>query len=172
MTISQALRRIKKLKGDLSTHLERAASGVSYKAGKQPAFTWSSSIELAQQARDELIQLETRVALTNAQTRIELEPVGAYPSMTLTEATKRLRELKSEIDWHRNSVLSRDHAEMTDEERSFDYDTEKHVTRQVTWHCDMPAAKKAEAVARLQMKFDRLNDAVESANHRTEIVSL
>jgi hypothetical protein len=167
MTISQALRRVKKLKGELETQLSHASTGVTFKVGKEPAFRFAPSLEKARALREELIKLETRVALTNARTTIHA-PTG---DMTLAEATKRLRELKSEIAWVK-AINAREHAATSETERAYDYETEKHVSTTVSWACDLPVAKKEELTSSLQDSFDRLNDAVETANHRTELVSL
>lgn len=162
MTISQGLRRVKKLKGDLALQLSRAGSSNTYKTGGDPAFRFSAMLELAVQTREELILLETRIARTNAVTTLS-------GGVTLTEATKRLRELKAEIAWL-ETLNCREHTETTSKE--VDYEDERPGRHYVTtiWMCAMPVAKKAEAQAKLQTRFDELNDAVETANHRTELL--
>ena len=165
MTISQALRRIKKLKGELAVHLARAASSNTFKGNEEPAFRFGPMMELASSARSELISLETQVARTNAQTFI------SYPAgkVTLTEATKVLRELKSQLSWF-EGLPSREHEKTTSKETEYNED-DKRVSREVVYTCDLPVAKKAAEVTRLQAQFDALNDAVETANHRTELIS-
>lgn len=162
LTISQALRRIKKLKGELAVHLQRAASANTFKKAEEPAFRFGPMLELAESVRSDLIRLETDVARTNAQTAI---PSG----YTLTEATKRLRELKSQLAWY-ESLNCREHIETTSKEVDYDHDGPGRHYITTTWYCDMPVAKKAARVTELQEEFDRLNDAVETANHRTELI--
>ena len=164
LTISQALRRIKKLKGELAVHLTRAASSNTFKAGEDPAFRFGPMMELAHTAREELIRLETQVACTNAQTMI-----GKDSPITLTEATKRLRELKSQLSWY-ESLNCREQTETTSKEVDYDHDGPGRHYVTTVWLCDMPVAKKATRVTELQESFDRLNDAVETANHRTELI--
>ena len=42
MTISQALRRVKKLKGELASHLSRAHVAVTHRAEQTPAFVFGA----------------------------------------------------------------------------------------------------------------------------------
>jgi len=167
LTISQALRRIKKLKGELAVHLQRAANANTFKAGEEPAFRFGPMLELAESVRSDLIRLETDVARTNAQTGITYG--GMQGSCTLTEATKRLRELKSQLAWY-EGLNCREHNETTSKEVDYDHDGPGRHYVTTMWRCDMPVAQKAARVTHLQEEFDRLNDAVETANHRTELI--
>ena len=73
MTISQALRKISKIKGTLKEQLERAQNAVVYLADNAPAFSFASSWEQAEAARDALIALETSLRVTNAVTKFDFK---------------------------------------------------------------------------------------------------
>jgi len=165
MTISQALRRIKKLKGQLAENLIRSQAGVSYRVGAPPAFAFTASVQKADAIRQELVQLESRLAVTNATARIDFH--GDCP--TIAFAIRQLQELKSQIAWYR-ALPVRAHEETSEE--TWDYDEGgKHVRTQVPWKCDLPEEKRATVVDDLQDQFDRLNDAVERANHATVLMA-
>lgn len=163
-TISQALRRIKKLKGQLAEHLSRAQAGVSFRSDALPAFSFSGSIEKADAARRELVHLESQLARTNASALVETDG----DRITLAYAVRQLQELKSQIAWYR-ALPVRAHEDTSEESWSYN-DDGKHVRTQVAWKCSLPEERRAAVVDGLQEQFDRLNDAVERANHATVLV--
>lgn len=165
MTISQALRRIKKLKGQLADHLTRAQAGVAFRVDSPPAFAFAASVEKANAVRDELLGLESRLAVTNANTSFDFDG----RSVSLTASINLLQELKSQIAWYK-ALPVRAHEDMNEESWSYN-DEGKHVRTQVAWKCSLPEEKRAEVVERLQDRFDRLNDAVERTNHATVLVA-
>lgn len=158
MTISQALRKIKKLKGQLSEYKTRCHTSVSW--SKKPAFDFNESLKLFKETQEELIKLEASLAITNASTNVDF----AGRKITLSEATRRLQELKGLISWF-DTLPVRDHRETTEQERMFVED--KYVTSNVEYICELPRQQQAEAVEKMQAEFDELNDSVETINHRT-----
>jgi len=58
MTIAQALRRIKKLKGQIAEHNQRAIAGVSYDVTKVPSFRYAEAVEAMFAIQDEVVALE------------------------------------------------------------------------------------------------------------------
>lgn len=166
MTISQALRRVKKLKGKLDELNSRAQSGVSYKAADKPAFPFASTLEEADSVRAELLGLKARIAVTNATNSVDFDG----KSVTLAFAVLKLQELKSQIAWYRGLVV---HAQESTsvKEPEMDHVSGRYIYLPVEMRCDLPEAKRAATVDRLQDEFDRLNDAVERKNHAVAIAA-
>ena len=165
MTISQALRKISKLKGALKEQLARAARSVVYTGDNVPAFSFASSSDLAEALREELILLETHLRVTNAMTAIECHG----KPMTLAEATCRLQESRGKIAWLKglDTQAQSERTETTYEEH---YRTEGRTAVIKTTKCDLPEARRAAWIQREQDFFDALNDVVEAVNHRTTLV--
>lgn len=188
MTISQALRRISKLKGQLREHLARAEAAVTHREDAPPAFPFGASLEAADAVAEELIRLEAALRVTNAQTTLQTNLpervrgpsfagtsterlVGLIERMTLAEATCRLQEIKGRIAWLKGLPV-RAQAE-TREQAGHAYDAARNVVIvYATVTCALPEARRADAVERAQAAFDVLNDAVEAANHRTELIKI
>lgn len=162
MTVSQALRQTKKIKGKIAELTARASQSVSYKLGHEPAFGYQETVDALGKKREELVELETRVAVTNATTAFEFDGV----SRLLTWAVRRLQELKSEIAWLRGLPVR---SQMSSTEKEIEYAHGGHVTVEVSWKCELPEAARSAKADSLQEVFDRLNDAVERVNHATPL---
>jgi hypothetical protein len=93
ITIAQALRRIKKLKGQIAEHTQRAQASVSYEKDKVPAFSFGEEMLLMKAAQLELVDLQSRVAVANAKATI----LDGEDVITHAEAIRRLQEIKGEI---------------------------------------------------------------------------
>lgn len=162
MTISQALRRIAKLKGTFKEQTDRAATSVNYEVNNMPAFTFGSSMEQADAACKELIAVETALRIANARTKVDFRG----RSMTLAEATCVLRETKSRIAWLRAlAVLPQ--AEVSRTKVEWDEACSKQVNVKYLLKSELPEVKRAERVQEAQETFDALNDLVETTNHHT-----
>jgi hypothetical protein len=165
-TISQALRRVKKIKGELKEALERAQGGVTYKKDDPPAFLFGASFEKATALRNELVDLESKIAVINAVTLVDYDG----RQMPLAYVVKVLKELKSQIAWvDELKSFTKAREDTTQEEASYDFETDKRVTKKVEYKCELPEAKRVELVDRLRARFDTLNNLVENTNHRTAI---
>lgn len=162
MTISQALRRIKKLKGQLGEHRTHAVASVTHLAEQTPAYGFSVSVEAADAVLAELLKLQTAVAVANAATFVEVDG----RKILLAQATRELRELASTIAWIKTLPVK---AQDKTVEAERDHDGEKWVTTTKTFTCHLPEAKRAEQASKLQDRFDALNDVVETTNHKTTI---
>jgi len=162
MTISQALRRIKKLKGQLGEYRMRAHNAVTHLADQQPAYLFGASREQATTVLEELLKLQTATAIANAKTSIEWEG----KSIPLAHAVRTLRELAAEIDWVKKLPVR---AQEVTVEYERDHDGEKWVNTQKKFTCWLPEAKRADLANELQERFDKLNDIVETTNHKTVI---
>jgi len=162
LTISQALRRIKKLKGQLGEHQARAQASVTHLVEHVPAFIFSTQIEKMDVVRTELLDLETAVARANAATVLEWDG----KKIALALATRTLAELKSQIAWFKALSVK---AQAETSEEDYDYTAGGNVKVTKKFICHLPELKKAEKVTELQDRFDKLNDLVETTNHRTEV---
>lgn len=166
MTISQALRKIKKLKGQLAECTARAGASVSYPAAHPPAFVFGSMLDQATALRKEITRLETRLAVTNAITMLA-DPKAVIVGMCLTHVVRELQEIKSEIAWLKTLPV-RAHVDTIQEEIEWTYEADnKRVRREIPWRCELPEDKRSALVDALQERFDRLNDLIERANHTT-----
>jgi|SRR5208337_4548956 len=162
LTISQALRRIKKLKGQIGEHRQRAQNSVTHLADQQPAYLFTTCREQAAVALEEMLKLQTAIAQANAKTIIDWDS----KNIPLALAVRTLRELAAEIDWVKKlPVKAQDKTVETERE----HDGEKWVNIAKQFTCHLPEAKRADMAAELQDRFDKLNDIVETTNHKTAI---
>lgn len=162
MTISVALRRIKKLKGQMAEHTNRAIQGVSYAQGKAPAFPFQEAVVALNTARNEMLDLESKVAVANAKKTVT---AADGSKLTLTRAIRQLQELKGQMTFLRSLHLRSD----TVREREVEWNDEKmqNITRltEVTYVSDLSEQDRDREIKLLQDQFETLNNAVEEANH-------
>jgi len=167
ITISQALRKIRDLKGRLAKHRANAAASVMFPVRDPPAYAFSEEVETAESLARELLRHQTAVTVANAEATLEWDG----KKVRLTWAVKRLEELKGEIKWYEGLVVSPQEDKIEDvvefTEVSGRYE---NVKREKKFKCFLPEAKRAERVRALQEEFNRLNDQVETINHRTSVV--
>ncbi len=161
MTIAQALRRIKKLKGQIAEHEQRAKAGVSYDVSKVPAFRFEEAVKAMFTTQDEVVALEARVAVANAKKTIQ----DGSEKVVLAQAVRTLQELKGRIAFLKGLHLRNE----TVKDRSNDWDDVemKHIARvtETTFKSDLSEKDRDQQVKALQDRFDVLNNAVEDANH-------
>lgn len=166
MTIAQALRRIKKIKGQIAEHQQRAQAGVSYDVTKVPAFRFAEADEAMQLLQAELIGLEASVAVANAQGTVKFEG----KDVVLALAIRSLQEMKGRIAFLKGLHLRNE----TVQTRTNDWDdTEmKHISRltETTFKSDLSEQDRDKKVKELQNLFEELNNAVENANHTFVVV--
>lgn len=161
LTISQGLRRIKKLKGHIAEHQQRATAGVSYVDTKVPAFRFKDSVTAMKAAQSEMVSLEARIAAANATTTV----TAGSESMPLAKAIRLLQELKGEITFLKGLGIRSEVVK----ERSQDWDDVKgsYVVRTVEtkYMSDLSEQDRDIQVKEAQDLFEKLNNAVEGANH-------
>lgn len=162
LTISQALRRVKRAKGRVAELKTRAAQSVSYLAEQKPTFDFKATrVELAA-AKEELIGLETSIACANAVNTVSFQG----KDITLAEAIRRLQELKDDMSWLAHLTL-RSGKERT---REYEWDAQGErqvqVTRETVYASDMSEPERVKEMDNLRDRFESLNGLVESANHR------
>jgi hypothetical protein len=162
MTISQGLRRIAKLKGQYKELADRAAASINYMEETPPAFKFVDSMLEMEKVRLELVGLWTSVRYTNAVTMIDFHD----QKMSLVEATVRLQEVKGRIAFLRN-LQATPQKERTVLQQEIDRTTHQYVSVKHKQFCDFTEVEKVTEIKKDVDFFDDLNDAVESANHRT-----
>lgn len=178
ITISQALRKIKKLKGELAEYKQRTETAVVHDEKKAPAFSFKDSWEGYVATKAKLVGLEAGVAEANATTKITLDP--SVPSLkgigkdavicSLSLIIRLLQEMRAEI-----ALLQGLHSRVakTEVEASVDFGWDEtgekrvKITTSTTYLCHMTQAERAEAVKKEQDAFEYLNNLLETANHKT-----
>ena len=165
LTIAQSLRRIKKCKGRIAELKSRAMQSVSYAADKKPTFDFKVMREELAAAKEELVGLESAVAVANATTSVSFEG----KEMRLAEAIRRLQELKDEMSWLPQLHIQEGVERVPEVEWDPEKERQIRVTREVKWQTGLPELERVKEIEGLRDKFERLNDLVETANHRTEV---
>jgi len=165
LTIAQALRRIKNLKGQIAEYSQRCTAGVSYPVDKVPSFRYQESFEAMGLAQAEMVDLEARVAAANATATVLCD--GG--TLTLTKAVRLLQELKGNIVFLKGLNLKSE----TVKTRTNDWDDVemKHICRveETTYVSDLSEQDRDKAVKKLQSSFENLNNLVENANHKVMV---
>lgn len=165
LTVAQALRKIKKLKGQVAESSARAVIGVSYDSVKVPEFRFAESITAMTQSQLEMVALESRVAVANATTKVKHQG----NDILLAQAVRTLQELKGQIAFLKGLHLRNEVVK----ERTNDWDDaeQKYKPRVVetTFVSDLSEKDRDRQVKELQNTFEVLNNSVEDANHLTEV---
>lgn len=165
ITIAQALRRVKKLKGQIAESSQRAQSGVSYDATKVPEFRFAESFLVMTEAQLEMVALESRIAVANATATVK----HLGQEILLTQAVRLLQELKGQIAFLKGLHLRSE----TVKDRTNDWDdTEmKHISRvtETTFVSDLTEKDRDRQVKEIQNTFETLNNAVEDKNHTVTV---
>ncbi len=167
LTIAQALRRVKDLKGKVAKHNANALANVTHKTKNVPAFTFSIEVEASNAIVDEMIDLQTRISVANAKTTVD---VGGK-TRVLAWCTKKLAEIKGAIAWYA-SLGVRAQEKTTEEELEWVHQAgsgPEHVRVITEYTCHLPEAARAARVQKLEAEFAELNDIVETINHRTPV---
>lgn len=162
MNVSQALKRISKLKGTLNKLHDRAAASVVYDKDQPPAFSFSESVQAADKAIVELTALKTALRVTNALTVFDY---GAT-KMTLAQATVLVEEHKSRIAWL-STLATQPHPEKRTSRMAWDDEGNKQYKVEQVFVCALPEAERAQAIDETQQALDSLNEAIDATNYAT-----
>ena len=165
MTIAQALRRVKKLKGQIAEHSSRAQAAVSYDATKVPEFRFEESLAAMLAAQMEMVALESQIAVANATTQVTFEK----RTMLLAEAVRTLQELKGQIAFLKGLSLRSE--TVKDRQSEWDDNEMKQITRvtETTYVSDLTEKERDRQVKDIQNTFEGLNNAVEDLNHTVTV---
>lgn len=168
MTVAAALRRIKKIKGELSTLDARIRQSACYIEGKEPPFSFEESMSERERKVGQLSMLSARVSVSNASTTFEF----AGGPVVVVGAIKRLEEIKSQIALL-NTLPIRDRAIDTEFESDtfWDDNLNRSVVQKkaIVHRSAMTRAAQAAQIASLATQFEDLNVALEACNHSTFI---
>ncbi len=168
LTIGQALRKIKKLKGEIAECSARATSGVSFLKESPPAFRFVDQLEKIEAAQAQLIELETRVAIANA-THKCLVP-STKKEITLVQAIKELHEIKAKIALFKSLSIRNETVKSFTKE--WDQTKEEYsivVPVLTVWTSDISEVDRDKQVKDLEKLFEELNDSLEFVNSRVAV---
>ncbi len=166
ISIASALRRAKRIKGQIAEQTQRAKVAAFYEEEKEPAFKFSECIAKRAALVQELLRIEVEVAKANA--------VGTLANgQSVLASIRQLGEIRSEIAFYRELTTLRTKPRDTDTVETTDYDMDlgKHVRREkkTTYVSAITQVQRAERIEQLQLAFEQLNASLESFNHITNI---
>ena len=161
MTIAQALRRVKKLKGLIAEQSTRVRQGVSYVSTEVPAFRFEDEMKAFISTTEEMVVLESQIAVANALTMV----TDGSTQISLARAIRMLQELKGTIALYQVLNLKSG----VEKVRTNDWDDalDRSVSRveEVTRVSDLTEQDRDKIVKYMKDRFEALNNAVEDANH-------
>lgn len=167
-TIAQALRRIKDLKGALARCDERMMGSARWEAENEPAYKFDALNTERVELEGQIVSLRTRIAVANATTSVRM----GDKSILLAGAVHRQAEIKGRIALlNRLPVQVRHEMERSDSQRVYDEATGRYLVEKTsTTTCvAMTERERAEKVEELQQELRDLDEALQEANHRTEL---
>lgn len=165
MNISEALRKIKKLKGEIAVSQQRMKSSSCWIQGKEPTYSFKEVVQLLETQTTELVALESAVAEKNASTKVNVDG----KQVSLSSIIRSLQEIKSKISLY--EVLSIRTDKEVDRDRFYSQEEEKYVTEKVEkqWVSALTEIERDEKIKSLKEDFDKLNSILENENHKTQI---
>lgn len=170
MTLAQALREVASIKGKIDDWKDRMQPAVFFTDDDPPAFEFTASRAAMNELVKRMIELQTSIAIANATTMMEWQD----RSIPLSLAVRTLAELKGSIK-RTEDLMVRNTKSGADKKSEVDYDEDgKRFTRKSErpWMCALTTAEKSKLVDDLKSRFSKLNDAVETVNHKTLIAEV
>lgn len=159
LTISQAMRVLKRLRGELAIAQQRMPASSSWQKGKEPEYKFGEITGERDRLSREVTSLHSRILRTNAATRLQDGDEEIYVS----EAILRLAEIKGEISLLSGLNLRRGEVER---EPVLNYHGDVVVNQPpLVFESAMSERERDEKVKELKAHFEHLNDEVEKANH-------
>lgn len=162
MNVSQALKRISKLKGTLNKLHDRAAERIRKRKMPEVGPCRRQRRQAADKAIVELTALKTALRVTNALTVFDY---GAT-KMTLAQATVLVEEHKSRIAWL-SALATQPHPEKRTSRMAWDDEGNKQYKVEQVFVCALPEAERAQAIDETQQALDSLNEALDATNYAT-----
>lgn len=165
MNISEALRKIKKIKGDLALEQNKMKLSCSWKVNDEPAWKFEEARDNLVTLTEELLELEAKVAQANAVTKVSFR----NKEMTLAYVIRFLQETKSQIALYESLVVKT--KPEIERDSVYDEEKEKYVTvkNEVKWASALTEISKEQKVKELKKLFDELNTVLENSNHKTSV---
>lgn len=163
ITISQGLRALKRISGELATAKKRVENGSSWQKGKKPTYPFQESLEGYNQLSEEVVKLHSRIMRANTDTMVKDDK----EEILLCQAILRLSEMKAKIALLKGLNLQSGDVER---EARFNYRTDEQIPQSpLVYENALKERDRDGQVKELQEHFERLNDAVEKANHATTL---
>jgi hypothetical protein len=169
ISIAEAIREVAQIKGKVKEWSGRL-QGVFYRDDDPPAFKFDKSREKLNELIKRLVELQTAIAIANASTSFE----WGSRTVSLAMAVRTLSELKGTIK-RLEELPVRTSKEGVDtlQDVSYDDNGRRYVEKTSRpWTSDMSTAEQVELLESLREKYVKLNNAVETVNHKTLIVEV
>ena len=165
MTIAQALRKVKKLKGDLADLNAKVKMGCTFEKTKVPAFSFSDSYKKFKETSQELIELQSKIAIANSKNSIKVDK----RSISLALAARETQEIRSEISLLKELLIRNEVVKTPD--RNWDEITEKYVLKitETEYVSSLSEIERDTMIKELEAKYESINNALESANHSVTV---
>jgi hypothetical protein len=155
-TISQALRRVKEIKGQIAVATSRMTDAACWLDDNKPSYEYGQVRNERTQLVTELVDLKDRLARANSTAMLA-------SGMSLHKAILTMAELKAEM-----TVLAALRIQEGTQRELNDYDANRRpIYVEHVWHAALTNLHRDKLVADLQSAISDLNDEVESTNHRT-----
>lgn len=168
MTAGAALRRIKKIKGEIAELDKLIKSSAVFLENKPPPFAINDLLGKRKEKVDEMLDLQTRLHTSNAGASFSFEG----RTVKVNFAVRALDEIKALISLLQGLPV-RDRSPDTEPDRVLEIDP---TTRQPFYReaqkifiSPMTKVEQLKAISALNDEFDALNAELEACNHRTFI---
>jgi hypothetical protein len=162
-TVSQALRKIKELKGQLAQATLRMQTSVCWtEPGSKPPYEYKKLERVRYDLVVELVALKARLAKTNTLTNITV----GDKTLSLQAAVFVLAEAKARI-----ALLQSLPIREGEEKHLINYDLDRRpIYEMIKTLSALSILERDAAVAEAEKEINELNGIVEDANHRTALV--
>ena len=162
MNITNALRRIAILKGEIARWDTRLSQSIIYRETAVPAYPTAECFETLSKLTTEMLDLRQRVAIANATHTITIDD----ESFTLAGTILTMAEVKSRLAVL-NRLACQATATVTLKETS--YIGGVAAQTEYTQCCDLVTRERDTRVSQLEESFQKMNALLEAANHTTKI---
>ena len=161
ITLSEALRRIKALKGDIARWSKILPESNTWEEDRAPTYSLPEVLQKLDEAVAELIVLKTALASANASCSLQ-EASGE--SLSLTGAVTRLSELKSRMALLEALPTYSSHSALTGS-RVEHSGASGYLTVRFALNCSMTTRERDDQLQKLRDEFAALNARLEAANN-------
>lgn len=166
MNISEALRKIKKLKGQLAIEDKRFVSSVSWQDDKLPVYNFAETEDAINQISSELVSLEAVVAEANAVTKVNFKD----KEVSLAWLIRHLQEIKAKISKYESLHIRQEIVETSEYVYDEDKDKNIRIKKLVAFKSAISERDKDKRVQDLKDDFETANKLLEEMNHKTILV--
>lgn len=161
MKISNLLRRIKALKGELAELTTKLVQSFSWIDDDKPDYDFKELVKIYGDTKNQLIKAKTDVAILNANRKISFKG----NEITLTAAVHQLQELKDEIAFY-TGIQPNNRKE---KRVGYEYDensNRKQVVTEINHYSALTVQERDNKLKSLREDFAELNNLVECENNK------